>query len=394
MLTYWFVIFLHQVVAFTNFYWFATIGAQLDSNEFHMQGLKLYHSEEFFFSVDGYFFNNLLGVLYWLFGPSQLLGYEFSILAFAVSCIVLIKILHFLDLSRYEVPILIAFGTLPSIVVFGSVTLRESYQVLFFMLTVYWGIKMQMKGDINRYLFFTVVSSLVMGLFHNGLLVYSIFLIVLVMVWSLRPVSNFWSIKKLRLMAVFVALVLVAVVTYSAKVEVYGGIRGLVALAKGEMLETASTFRVLSERITSRTTYYISLDLSSPFATIYSSCKMYLYYLFSPFPWKVKNVLDVYGAMESFLRMILIYFSIKHWRKAHDVQRRLLGLMSVLFFSMSFMWAMGTTNYGTAIRHHMLSWWILFTAGLPLLIESLARLWALLSARIHSLLLEPTEKTF
>jgi hypothetical protein len=394
LLAYWFVIFLHQVVAFINFYWFATIGAQLDSNRFHAESLKLYHSEKFYFAVDGYFFHNFLGALYWLFGPSQLLGYEFSILAFAVSCIILIKILHLLELSRYEVPILLAFGALPSIVIFGSVTLRESYQVLFFMLTVYWGMKMQMKGDINRYLFLMIVSALVMGLFHNGLQVYSTFLIVLAMVWSLRPGTYFWSVKKLRVMAVFATLVLIVAVTYSAKIEVEGGIKGLVALANGKLLETTAVFRKFSEVTISRATYLIPFDLSTPYTTIYSISKMYVYYLFAPFPWQVKNVLDAYAAMETFLRITLIYFSVKHWFNAYGVRRRLLGLMLILFFSMTFMWSMGTTNYGTAIRHHMLSWWILFIAGLPLLMESLNRVWIYLSVRKHTLSLEPTEKTF
>ena len=88
---------------------------------------------------------------------------------------------------------------------------------------------------------------------------------------------------------------------------------------------------------------------------------------------QVKNIVDVGGAMESILRISLIYFSVKHWRNAYGAQRRILGLMLILFFSMSFMWAVGTTNYGTAARHHMLSWWILVITGLPLLMETLKR---------------------
>ena len=75
------------------------------------------------------------------------------------------------------------------------------------------------------------------------------------------------------------------------------------------------------------------------------------------------------------MRMILIYFSVKQWRKAYGSQRRLLGLMLILYFSMTFMWALGTTNYGTGIRHHMLSWWIIVIVGLPPLMGKLIRFW-------------------
>ena len=73
------------------------------------------------------------------------------------------------------------------------------------------------------------------------------------------------------------------------------------------------------------------------------------------------------------MRMILICFSVKQWRKAYGSQRRLLGLMLILYFSITFMWALGTTNYGTAMRHHMLSWWIIVIIGIPPLMKKLGR---------------------
>ena len=73
------------------------------------------------------------------------------------------------------------------------------------------------------------------------------------------------------------------------------------------------------------------------------------------------------------MRMILIYFSVKQWCNACGAQRRLLGLMLILYFSMTFMWAVGTTSYGTSIRHHLLSWWIIVIVGIPPLMEKLSR---------------------
>ena len=118
------------------------------------------------------------------------------------------------------------------------------------------------------------------------------------------------------------------------------------------------------------------MTFSSPFMFIYSILNVYLHYLFAPFPWKVSNVLDFYASMESLLSLVLICFALKNWCNAYGTQRRLLGLMLVLYFSMTFLWAIGTTNYGTSMRHHMLSWWILVIAGLPLLMETLKRSFA------------------
>tara|TARA_Y100001934_G_C12143641_1_gene673756 strand:- start:405 stop:935 length:531 start_codon:yes stop_codon:yes gene_type:complete len=127
--------------------------------------------------------------------------------------------------------------------------------------------------------------------------------------------------------------------------------------------------------VVGRTTYSIPLDFSSPYTTAYSYFLLYVHYLFAPFPWQIKNLMDVGSFMESMSRMVLLCFSVMHWYHAYGVQRRLLMLMLILFFSMSFMWALGTTNYGTAMRHNMLSWWILTIVGVPLLMKMLSRFW-------------------
>jgi hypothetical protein len=124
----------------------------------------------------------------------------------------------------------------------------------------------------------------------------------------------------------------------------------------------------------SRATYIIDTDFSSFYSTARTFFLMYIHFLLAPFPWQIEGFIDVYAFMEGVLRVVLIYFSVKHWNAAHGVQRRVLGLMLILFFSMSFMWAVGTSNYGTGARHHMLDWWIISIAGTPMLIRMLSRL--------------------
>tara|TARA_Y100001936_G_C15956419_1_gene603131 strand:+ start:38 stop:589 length:552 start_codon:yes stop_codon:yes gene_type:complete len=134
-------------------------------------------------------------------------------------------------------------------------------------------------------------------------------------------------------------------------------------------------FQYRTRTVTGRATYRIPLDFSSPFMAANSYFLLYVYYLFAPFPWQINSLLDVGASIESMSRMILLYFSVMHWHHAYGVQRRLLMLMLILFFGMSFMWALGTSNYGTAMRHNMLSWWILAITGVPLLMKMLSRFW-------------------
>jgi hypothetical protein len=374
-LAYWFVIALHQAVAFVNKFMFVTPGAESDAVRFHKIAAVIARSENFNFSFAAIsggleIFCNLLGVLYWLGSPSILLGSQMSILAFAISCIILIKILGLMELSRYRVPVLLAFGSLPSMVLFGSIPLRESCQVLFFILAVYFGIKMHLKENVKLYGLFMVVSAFVMGLFHQALMVYFLMLITLFSVSNPHPTSSWLAVKKRHLMSVFTVIILLGSAFLLVKIRLIN-IGLLSFFVELDLWETVMSFRTRSEMAFTRATYEVAMDFSSLFMVTKTSLLLYAHYLFAPFPWQIESVLDFFAFLESTLRMVLIYFSVKHWRSTYGQKHKLIGFMLILFFSMSFMWALGTTNYGTAVRHNLLSWWILVVVGAPLLIERL-----------------------
>jgi len=114
--------------------------------------------------------------------------------------------------------------------------------------------------------------------------------------------------------------------------------------------------------------------MSSLWTSLASITSIYVSYLMAPFLWNVESILDVYAALESLLRFVLICFTIIGWKNARSAQRRALGLILVLFLSMTFLWSIGTTNYGTALRHHMLTWWLVVVGGVPSLMKFLNRL--------------------
>ena len=382
---YWFVVGLHQVVAFVNAYiiglgTYAEIRMGTAADPFpdarglQLVGEMLAMNGDWSFSIGSGFYKQALGAVYRWFSPSHLLGEQLSILVFAFSCIIFLKIMRQLGVVRYRLSSLVAFGALPTMFILGSITLRESYQVFCFMLAVYFGIKMHRKGWPNVYFIALILSALIMGWFHTALIVYAALLVLIFVLWSLRPATRLWNIKKLRLAAfMIIPLSLVGMVALS-KVEM-NEIQTLSYLLNQNWLDVVARFRTNSIIDSGRTTYGVYLDVTSSYMTVYSGLKLYVYYLFAPFPWQVDSLTGLYAATESILRMILIYFSVKQWRKAYGSERRLLGLMLTLYFSMTFMWALGTTNYGTAMRHHMLSWWIIVIIGVPPLMEKLSRFW-------------------
>lgn len=101
LLAYLFIVGLHQLAAVINAFWFTVIGADADANSFNRIGFELAQIGVFSFAIGSKFYENMLGVFYWLFGSSHFLGEQLSIMAFSLSCVILIKILRQLNLSQY-----------------------------------------------------------------------------------------------------------------------------------------------------------------------------------------------------------------------------------------------------------------------------------------------------
>jgi hypothetical protein len=367
---YWFVVFLHQIVAFTNAYLFATYGAEFDAGHFQKLSEAFALHGEFSFTIGAQLYVQILGKIYRWFGSSHLLGEQFSILAFAFSCIILLKIIRLLGIVKYKIYSLLAFGALPTMLFLGSITLRESFQILFFMLTVFCGMKMHMKDGINVYITAFLASLFFMCISHRGLIAYGVFIILLMFIWSIKPVTHLRNVKKLRLVFFVIGPIFFLGIINLLDVS---NIHFIVAkLVDRNWLDVIGSIRTGPIHSPGRTTYGIPLDSSSNMMAIYSGLNLYLHYLFAPLPWQVHSLLDAYAGMESMFRMILIYFSIKHWHNSAGSQKRQIVLMLILYISITFLFAVGTANYGTALRHHMLSWWLIVIIGIPPLMEKLS----------------------
>ena len=129
LIVYYFVILLYQVVAFTNAYWFRTIGADMDANSFHVLASDISNSGIFHFHSDANLYKNLLGFLYWITSPSLIIGEQVSILSISISIIILVSITDLLKLNKFQTPIIFTYAALPTMFTLGALTLREPIQI-------------------------------------------------------------------------------------------------------------------------------------------------------------------------------------------------------------------------------------------------------------------------
>src|SRR5699024_12727715 len=71
-------------------------------------------------------------------GISQFSGEMLSILVFVIATSYLLKIAENLYGPSYNTHLVYLFGLLPSMLIYTSIIMREPYQILFFLMSVYY----------------------------------------------------------------------------------------------------------------------------------------------------------------------------------------------------------------------------------------------------------------
>ena len=367
-----FVILLHLLVSITNAYIATTLGSELDAQAFHQTAVRLANSSSEWAARANAAYEFWLASIYSIVGPSQFLANQISVLAFALSIPLLLNISRILGTKKCDPWIVLLFGGLPPAWLFGSVSLRESYEVFFLLLCVERCLHFH---QTNRLLSLVPAlgSAFLLALFHNGFMIYSLFMLGLLIYWNIRstPKEHPFRISKRRL-GFAVTLFGIALMTFLSfdelKTSLYGASE---AAIEGKVLNYAETYRSTAAGLSGRTTYNVIFDFSSFPSFLVSLGDIYIHYLFAPFPWQVRNILDFYAATESALRFCLLMAMFASLLIGSLPQRRSKYLLMIIYLSLSLLWSVGTANYGTSIRHHLTTQWILYLLGLPVLLLGL-----------------------
>ena len=104
-------------------------------------------------------------------------------------------------------------------------------------------------------------------------------------------------------------------------------------------------------------------------------------YLLEPMPWKVLTLLDLALFIENIFRMTLIYFAIRSFFKVNMSYKTPVLFLIMMFFALEILWALGTVNWGSAVRHHIPAMGILVLIGICLLDKNIHRVISINSSR-------------
>lgn len=363
------IVLIKFVIAYLNGFVGPTIGGAEDAVEFHERAIVYSESLDFSFGFGHLFYTKFVGIFYALFGPSMFLACMLSVAALTFASKFLLDICDLLEMSDYKFYVLMGFGLLPSLIMNGSLALREAYQLVFFILALKYYIVFYLEQKF-RYFILGMVFSVMLGLLHEGMLLVGLGLIPVATLFNVNRSRQFFILLKSKSYAYFLmilgVLVVIALLPLFAK-----QIDIITSLMDGNLERYATTYRSSLTLDSIGSGYDAKLDFSSLFMLVVSTLKIIFYYLFYPFPWNVTRVLDVYGFSEVLWRGILIYYSFKGWYLTKGKLKGIKFFMLAAYFMMAFIWATGTTNYGQSLRHNDVHYWIILTLGMPYLVMSL-----------------------
>ncbi|MEK4191779.1 hypothetical protein NYE59_01705 [Paenibacillus sp. FSL L8-0323] len=356
------VLTLHHIISFMNAYIGTTLGADTDAMGFHVAAqIQSSVTGSFELKVGSGFYIQMLAYLYKAFGPSQFTGQMTSAIGYVLSSIVFIKLMTRIGVKRHQGKLLFLFGALPTVFFLTTVILRESWEILSFLLIIYTALGLRNKKSLRQFVVF-FMSVFMLALLHNGMMAFAPVIILLSFLWIYSKKEGQKSAVGKRVIAVLISCMAIGawfVINNSGISSTASS-----AVASGSVVDYANAYRDGSAH-DSRASYGISNSDSSLFGLVKTFPLMLFYYMFAPLPWQISNIADVYAAIESLFRFLLLYFAYKTWKKSVGEERRKMKYLLLTFIALECLWSLGTINWGTAMRHHLVGYGLLLLVAGP-----------------------------
>jgi hypothetical protein len=294
-----------------------------------------------------------LGTIYGWTISSLFWGNLLSCGAWLGSAVLLLRTMQILSIREgQQIRAMLLFSLLPSSILMTSITLRESYQLFAVNLAMYSAINILVRNSF-RDGFLLIPSLILMGGMHGALFVAGVFIIATV--FSIYLLSN----KKIHLGRFLLYFILIGMLVFLG----YPYFLNAVFNTNDVGLFAALQARQDSWQQSARASYNIGIKIESLLDLIIFIPSALLNYLFQPMPWRISTFPDVALFLENLLRGWLIYKALSCLFSSSHEKKKMIGLIFISYLLIEVVWAVGTINWGTAVRHHVPAFGILLLAA-------------------------------
>lgn len=341
-----FGIILRVIFAYINSFYGPFPGLEFDAIKFHEVAVLVSEDSSNMDFRTGWLYSTVLGLIYRYTFDTIFFGSLISILGWLISGILIVKIIRMLKISVLcQKLILILYSFWPSALIYTSVTLREPFQLLLFNLAIFTFLKIFLENKFKYKIIF-FVSILLLPLLHKMFVIWSVAISIIYLLFLSISVER----KNLKYFIIFSAFIATLIYFNFNILESY--------FYSKLPLNELSIYSIMSTHINNLTTSRASYLTEELFLYSFKDLITYTYqatynYMLQPTPNNQETFFDLLLFVENIFRIILILFIIINiFNIQHRFYRYYIVFLLLLFIA-EITWALGTTNWGTAVRHHV-----------------------------------------
>ncbi|KYH14173.1 hypothetical protein [Staphylococcus kloosii] len=269
-------------------------------------------------------YSQFLAVIYFIGRPHILIPGLVNITIHTVTVILLYKIcMHVLSNSKISIITVTLYTFYPIYIFTTVITLREMFIIMFIMLFLHALLKLYKTKNISHF-FYAVCAIIIGSIFHIGLLG-----LLLVLACYFVIISNIHMTFRILLGILFITSFVIFIVNSNdAKVQ--------------NTINTDDHTKILD--LNSRADY-ISVNEANGIQT---KLKQVTYFLLKPFPWEVRTLSDIIGLFDICVILVATFLAILLYK---HTKNKMILIVLFTVYGMFITFAIGTYNYGTALRH-------------------------------------------
>lgn len=319
-------------------------GQGRDDIGFIQQAMGLYQYGFGYYPFNAYPY--FVAVLFNIFGPYELIGRFVNILFSVFSALVLYKILKLLEI-RANICIRVSafFLFMPWSLFLSSRMLREAMPTFFVVCSVYYFIRWMKNGSFRLFCISVLFVAIGM-LFHSGVVGIAVGYLIVYTFYD-HQLEKFQFNLKSFLLSICVLILAVGIVIFAGDTPLFWKF----GLVNSE--DSLQHFSQNWSNNTAGTAYLQWLPVyTDPVGMIWQSPIRAFYFIFSPLPWDIRRFQDIVVlVLDSSIYMYGCYLFLKYKGKMTGEGRAALWALMVSFMITTFIYGLGTFDYGTAIRH-------------------------------------------
>lgn len=345
---------IYSIIGYINSYMFNLKGASKDAEYFVEIATDWAKYGDLGFYVNSEFYAQFLGIFFRIFGSTEFVAVQINIFALIIVGVLLNRLLKMQGVPFFNRLLCIfVIGFWPTMVPRAAAAMREPLLIMSFLWFYYEIVNIRYRPRIARYASLMAAAFLGFSLHKAGSILILVYLVLACFYWRRDRVKR---VKKAIYLFVLI-LIIAGLVIMVRGSDLLGSVAGLRELNSILNLDSTTIAMIFDHKadISERASYGVIIDLSSPLSIFLSIPWVLLNYMLQPFPQNISNIYDVVAFLEVLCRVFMLTYLFQYRARLSKESRLLL----LFYIAGCCLWSVGTTNWGTAQRHHLTTNWML-----------------------------------